>query len=199
MKGKCYSQVNRGQRNKNDLYQTPYKMSEALLEYEYFFKDYSVLEPAAAEGAIVKILQKYNFKNIYSYDISDSSRRDFLEEKDKYYQIITNPPFSKANEFIIKAKEICEYKFAFLMKLNYLQGQYRYENIFNVCDNFPLTKIYIFTRMPTLTNEIREDGKYTTGMQAMAWYIWDKKNCDCISEPVIKWIDSKRHIVRKGE
>jgi len=36
MKGKCISACNRGQRNKSDFYQTPYSMTEQLLENEIF-------------------------------------------------------------------------------------------------------------------------------------------------------------------
>jgi hypothetical protein len=200
MKGKCYSQVDRGQRNKNDNYQTPYKLTEALFENEYFSKKKEVLEPACGDGAIVKILnEKFRYINIFAGD--KKTGFDFLEmcEAKIFDYIITNPPFTLANQFILKAKKICKIKFAFLMKLNYLQGQWRYENIFSIKDKFPLVRIYIFTRMPTLKDTIREDGKYETGMQAMAWYIWEKQKHETLSIPIISWIDSKDHIVRKGE
>lgn len=166
----------------------------------------TVLEPACGNNAITVVLLKYFSEyKVYFSDIKYGGEYNFLDYKSpsgqpgQFHYIITNPPFSLANEFIIKAKQLCTVKFAFPMKLNYLQGQFRYENIFSVRDNFPLTKIYVFTRMPTLENTVREDGKYKTGMQAMAWYIWEKQKYECLSQPIIKWIDSKNHIVRKGE
>lgn len=204
-KGKCWSQVNKGQRKESDFYQTPYKLTESLFKNEDFDFNKIVLEPACGDGAIVRILNSYfTYKNVESYDLKIHNI-DFLKDcpDRKYDYIITNPPFSIANEFIIKAKEICTIKFAFLMKLNYLQGQWRYKNIFNKYDNFPLTKVYVFTRMPTFESTIREDGKYETGMQATAWYIWEKIKYETISQPIIRWISSEGQTVnkedRKGE
>lgn len=196
MKGKCYSKVNRGQRLKRDKYQTPYTMTQSLFDVEIFDDKTTMLEPACGDCAIVKIIKENYFGDIEYYDIADGN--DFLIEEKKYHYIITNPPYSLANEFIMKAKKIAEIKFCMLLPLNYLQGQKRYEYIYNKVDNFFLTKIYIFTRMPMLSNKIRKDGKYQTGMQAYAWYIWEKRNYESNSTPLIYWIDSKDHIVRRN-
>jgi len=194
-KGKCFSKINQGKRLKGDTYQTPYLMTQSLFDNEVFDDKTSMLEPACGEKAIVKIIKKNYFGKLKYYDIKEG--RDFLEEKEKYTYIITNPPFNKANQFILKAKEITTIKFCFLMPLGYLQGQWRFENIFNVISLFQLTKIYVFTRMPMLSNNIREDGKYETGMQSYGWFIWERSSIERINHPIIYWIDSKNHIVRK--
>lgn len=197
MKGKCYSQVNRGQRKKSDLYQTPGKLIDSLFENVIFDEKATVLEPCIGEGEIIlKLFDRFKYENIYATELMYGT--NFFNWNKTVDYIITNPPFSLANEFIIKAKKICEYKFAFLMKLNYLQGQWRYNNIYNIRDNFPLTKIFIYTRMPTLELTTREDGKYNTGMQAMAWYIWEKSPFEVASHPIISWIDSSTHTVKKS-
>lgn len=186
-KGKCFSMVNRGQRKKSDLYQTPFSLTKQLLSRENF--QGLVLEPACGNRAISKMLIKYSYGGI-SDDLQNGY--DFLKENRIWDNIITNPPFSLADEFILKAKELYKNKIAFLMPLNYLHGQKRYEkNIFK-----ELVRIYVFTRYPLLTDTVREDGKYETGMMVYAWYIWEK---GYKGKAEINWIDNNKFILRKNE
>ena len=197
-KGKCYSKVDRGQRNTKDFYQTPYKMTEALMDLKLFPRNYSVLEPACGKYAIVDIISKH-FDLIQYYDLYPMDHgvpKDFFAETRLFDCVITNPPFKLANEFIIHAKKVAVKQIAMLLPLNYLQGQKRYDGMFNNDNEFPLSAVHIFTRMPMLKQTVREDGKYQTGMSAYAWYIWDVKH---IGQPEIHWINSKDHIARKNE
>ena len=183
-KGKCFSAVNRGQRKKSDFYQTPYSMTKQLMERVNFQND--VFEPAYGEGAIVNIVKPYNY---CSYDTTENY--NFLNETLKPANIITNPPFSLAYEFIEKAKELVHFKTAMLLPLQYLHGQKRYDGkIFK-----ELKEIFVFTRYPLLTDKIRKDGKYNTGMIAYAWYIWEKGHTE---KPVINWVDNQKYVLKKG-
>ena len=131
-KGKNFSANNIGQRKKSDFYETPYSITEQLLEVEDFTG--SILEPACGNGAILKIL-----KNVTGYDIE----KDFLTETKHYNNIITNPPFSLSFEFIIKAKEIARKKIAFLLPLSYIHGKKRFDYIYQDKE-FPLARVYVF-------------------------------------------------------
>jgi hypothetical protein len=195
-KGKCFSGVDRGQRNKSDFYQTPYSITKKLLSNEYFDFYKYVLEPTAGNGAIVEILLKH-FKVVYHNDIRYGN--DFRELTSEVDYVITNPPFSLAFEMIQHCKKIVREKFALLLPLSYLHGQKRYEEIFNKVDNYPLRHLYIFTRYPMLSDSIREDGKYTTGMQVYAWFIWRKVSTPVKSCPTISWIGNNEDVLRKGE
>jgi len=181
-KGKNFSCNNIGQRKKSDFYETPYSITKQLLEVEYF--NSPILEPACGKGAIVKMLSG----KVISYDV----KKDFLKETKKYPCIITNPPFSLAFEFIIKAKEIATKKFAFLLPLSYLHGKKRFDHIYQD-KKYPLAKVYIFTRYPMLGDKLREDGKYRTGMMVYAWYIWEK---GWNGEPITRWIDNNKNVLR---
>ena len=44
-----------------------------------------------------------------------------------------------------------------------------------------------------LGDKLREDGKYRTGMQVYAWYIFQNGFCD---EPIIRWIDNSEDVLR---
>jgi len=204
----------KGTRNKSDFYQTPYSMTEQLLENEKFDYNKTILDPACGDGAIARILDKY-FKYTKYSDINynnsfDMEYHDFINI-DSFYifdYIICNPPYSLAFEFIQKAKEIAKEKFAMLLPLNYLHSQKRYEAKLFTDPEYPLTKIYVFTRYPLLTDSVREDGKYNTGMMVYMWAIWeniqyklskipDDQYGSCSPFPIIKWIDNNKYVLRK--
>lgn len=180
MTGKNFSANNTGKRKKSDFYETPYSLTWLLLEHEQIIGD--VLEPACGNEAISRWLE------CEAYD----KERDFFKETRKFGTVITNPPYSLAQEFILKAKEIAKHKIVFLLPLSYLHGKQRYETIWTDTD-FPLAKVYVFTRYPLLGEPLREDGKHNTGMMVYAWYIWDKHYK---GEPTIKWLDNNNYIIK---
>lgn len=195
MKGKNFS-LNSTKRNKNDYYQTPYSMTRQLLEVENF--EGKILEPCCGAGAIVKVLRDYD-KSIDYCDLNNEfsltgifkNFKDFINDDfDRYDNIITNPPFSLAKEFILKAKEITNNKIAMLLPLNYLHGVTRYNEIY-LDRKFPLKAVYVFCRYGMLEETIRDDGSYRTGMMVYAWYIWDK---DYKGEPIIRWINNNSYV-----
>ena len=199
MKGKNFS-LNSTKRNKNDYYQTPYSMTRQLLEVENF--EGKILEPCCGAGAIVKVLKDYG-KSVDYCDLNNefSLTRIFKNFKyfinddfDRYDNIITNPPYSLANEFILKAKQITNNKMAMLLPLNYLHGVTRYNEIY-LDRKFPLKAVYVFCRYGMLEETIRDDGTYRTGMMVYAWYIWDK---DYLRDhPTIHWIDNNEDVLKK--
>jgi hypothetical protein len=211
--GKNYSCNNTGKRHKSDFYQTPYSITEQLLEHEKFDYNRSILEPACGDGAIVKIIKKY-WDEEYSCWYDKNTHRsffgdDFLTSNSKSDYIITTPPFSISFDFINKCKKVAKIKFALLLPLSYLHGQKRYENKIFSDPDYPLTKIYVFTRYPLLEETIREDGKYKTGMMVYGWFIWEnKKHIEVFSNnydrlkygyPVIKWIDNNKYVLNKND
>lgn len=189
-KGKNFSGNNMGQRKKSDFYETPYSISRHLLNREIFDTNLTVCEPACGDGAIVNILkEKWDENKITSYDID----KNFLNDSQQYDYIITNPPFSIAQDFIKQAKKLAKIKFAFLLPLSYLHGKKRHDEIY-MDKSYGLEKIYVFTRYPMLGDKLREDGKYRTGMMVYAWYIFTNDYSD---SPTIEWIDNNLDVVRK--
>ena len=196
MKGKNFS-LNSTKRNKNDYYQTPYSMTRQLLEVENF--EGKILEPCCGSGAIVKVLRDYD-KSVDYCDLNNEfsltgifkNFKDFVNDDfDRYDNIITNPPYSLAKEFILKAKQITNNKIAMLLPLNYLHGVTRYNEIY-LDRKFPLKAVYVFCRYGLLEDTIREDGTYRTGMMVYAWYIWDKSYK--LGEPIIRWLNNNSYV-----
>lgn len=156
-----------------------------------------VLEPACGDDAIVRVLEK-SVACLTSYDL-ERTGRDFLFERRRFEWIITNPPFSLSTEFIRKSQEVATKGFALLMPIEYLHGKERYEKFYKNANGYPLVRVLIFTRRAMLTDEVREDGKYDTGMVTWCWYIWERKPFHRgPSRPIIEWIDNDADVLRKG-
>lgn len=143
--------------SKDDNVYTPFSMTEQLLENEEFDYNKSVLEPCCGKGHISLKLDKcFTNKNVSAFDIKEHVLNDFLIENrqkthiQQYNYIITNPPYSKLDKFIVKAKEIATDKFAFLCKLTHLGGVQRFTSGIFQDESCPLTKIYLFTRQANL-------------------------------------------------
>ena len=83
--------------------------------------------------------------------------------------IIMNPPYAVIEPFVIRALEIANKGIIMLARLQFLEGEKRYDAILK--DN-PPTDVY------TYVNRIQcwKDGKEPSGSsaQAYAWFIWDK-------------------------
>lgn len=181
MKGKNFSTNNTGKRKKSDFYETPYSLTWLLLEKEKL--EGTVLEPACGNGAISSIVGGT------AYD----KEKNFFNETSWYDTVITNPPYSLSQQFILKAKQVARKKIVFLLPLSYLHGKKRFDDIWQ--DKiFPLARIYVFTRYPLLGEKLRKDGKTNTGMMVYAWYVWEK---DYKEEPIIKWLDNNSYIINK--
>lgn len=186
--GKNFSGANRGQRKKSDFYETPYSMTRRFLD-EYTFTN-EILEPACGSGAVVKVLQERGYDVTY-YD----AETDFLKETRKWQNVVTNPPFSLAHEFIEKCAEVCTEEFALLLPLSYLHGKKRYDD-FYANNKIGLKAVYVFTRYPLLGESLREDGKYRTGMMVYAWFVFAK---DYDAEPIIRWIDNNEDVINSNQ
>jgi hypothetical protein len=98
------SATNRGgTREANDFYPTPTWLTEALIPH--LGKPRHILEPAAGDGAIVGVLHRaFSEAEIDHGDITTG--QDFLTyawRQDYYDLIITNPPYSLAEEFARRA------------------------------------------------------------------------------------------------
>jgi len=173
----------KGDREKNDFYPTPESTTKALLERESF--EGQVWECACGDGSMSEVIKKYN--KVWSSDIINrgygDKTIDFLETSAGFLDdnIITNPPYKLAKEFVIHAKKLARKKVAMLLKLVFLEGKGRYELFQD--KEFPLKKVYVFCgRQKIYANGVI--GK-NSGLIAYAWFIWDK---EYKGEPTIEWI-----------
>ena len=168
-----------------DFYPTPEKATRELLKAEQF--NGIVWECACGNGAISRVVEKEKIE-VVSSDILDygygTPNIDFLNDNSlfnnfhfKADHIITNPPFTKATEFIYMAKKWSNQKIAMILRTNFLEGVERYKLFQD--KKFPLKTVYQFSKRVSFG-----DSK-TGGMIAFAWFVWDK---NYIGDPMIKWI-----------
>jgi hypothetical protein len=135
-------------KNDDDVY-TPFSMTIQLLENEYFDFEKDIYEPANGNGAISSILLDIA-KHVYMSDILEGINFLTLNTNRKMDYIITNPPYSLWDKFIIQAKKVTNIKFVFLGRIEFLTGLKRFEtNLYN-SNGFCLTKVYLFVRKARL-------------------------------------------------
>lgn len=175
------SSRNNGEREKDDYYPTPAFAVEELLKREKFIG--SIWECACGEGNISEILENHGY-DVLSSDLVDRGygfQADFLNYNLCEDNIITNPPYKYALDFVLSAKKKANHKIAFFLKTVFLESERRYEMFQD--KNFPLKKVYQFSKRVTLY----KGGKKmkNSGMIAYAWFVWDK---NYVGRPTIQWI-----------
>ena len=175
----------------NDFYATDPKSTKALLD-NVKFEGNSFLEPCCGQGHISKLIEEY-YPNaeVVSQDLVDrgygKTGIDFLtyEFDRKFDNVITNPPFKLAQDFIEKSLELLNDngKVAMFLKINYLSGKKRYKEIYS---KFPPYRVYVFTgRMSCSKNNTPEGFKM--GAMDYVWMIWEKGK---LAPTELRWIDN---------
>lgn len=179
-----------GERQQHDYYATEPKAVELLLEQERFIP--YVWECACGEGHISEVLKAHGYKvkssDLYDRGYDGTEIIDFLTvtkkdiDPDFSRDIITNPPYKYAKEFVKKALEISMdgTKVAMFLKLTFLEGKAR-KKLF---EKYPPKTIYVFSSRV----KCAKNGDFTTAVNAVcyAWFIWEK---GYTGNPKIKWIN----------
>lgn len=165
----------------NDFYSTPEIATLELLKREKF--EGNILECACGTGAISKVLIREIPNEVISKDLIDRgygiTNQDFLNEIQIYDNIITNPPFNIAQDFVEKALKLSKSKVAFLMRVQFLEGKKR-KTLF---DKNPPSRVYVFSyRLPYLRGD---DEQPETSAMCLCWFVWDK---NYVGDTIIKWI-----------
>ncbi|WP_421857894.1 hypothetical protein [Oricola sp.] len=94
---------------------------------------------------------------------------DFTKAGVRTQNIITNPPYNSAEEFVRKGVELSEKKFALLLRLAFLEGANRAKTIYSEC---PPSRVWVFSeRITFYMDGATRKGSGTT---AYAWFVWDK-------------------------
>ena len=174
------------ERVENDYYATPPESTIALLEREKFFGD--ILEPCCGEGHISEVLKDYGY-DVVSNDLIDRGYGEFNEDylkatELKATNVITNPPFKYAKEFIEKSLHDTTGKVAMFCKIQLLEGVSRRK----MFENTPLKTVYVFTkRQNPLRNgsPVDENGKRWASTMCFAWFVWEH---GYEGKPSIEWI-----------
>lgn len=172
-------------RQAHDFYATPPDAVEQLLHLESFSKN--ILEPCCGVGHIVGVLQKHGYdvdaRDLYDYGVGTAGQ-DFLDPTQLTSfngDVITNPPYCKAAEFVKKALSVVPSgnKVAMFLKLSFLEGQARRQ----LFDSRQLRTVYVASKR----FRCGKNGDFSGGSAvAYGWFIWEK---DYSGDPTIKWFN----------
>lgn len=175
-------------RETNDFYATEPKALELLLDVEDF--DPYIWECACGKGHLSEVLTKRGYI-VKSTDLVDRGYGqggvDFLQCEDKHNgDIITNPPYKYAQQFVEHALEIIPdgRRVAMFLKLTFLESQTRRE----LFDRSPPEYIYVSSKRLRCA----KGGDFQTYKQggntaiAYGWFIWRK---GYTGEPRVRWFN----------
>lgn len=183
------------EREINDFYATPPVATKELIKYlENHYpelKKQVIWEPACGKGHIAEVIRKAGY-TIVSTDLIDrgygccGEGYDFLSEDNTHTDcnIITNPPYKYAQQFVEKAMDIMDdgKLCCMLLKLTFLEGTKRYD----MFQKYPPENILIFSnRINCAHGGDFEKENQQGGAVCYAWYIWRKGNKQL---PRIEWI-----------
>ena len=139
-----------GDRETNDFYATdPHKLEIFLdkLKQDNIKLHDTIIEPCCGQGHLSKVLEREGYK-VYSYDLVDrgygTPNVNFLTDYVLPIQnadIITNPPYKYAHDFVKHSLDLMEdgCKCIMLLKIQFLEGQGR-RILF---DEYPPKYIYV--------------------------------------------------------
>ena len=178
------------EREKDDYYATDPKALEIFLnriDEDGVRLHKNIWECACGEGHLSEVLKNRGYK-VWSTDLIDrgygSGNTDFLKSIPDSWcgDILTNPPYKYAKEFVEKALEVTRigaYTVMFL-KIQFLEGQGR-RKLFK---KHPPKYVYV--------NSVRQtcylNGNMSKKLSSAAcycWFVWEK---GFIGEPIIRWI-----------
>ena len=176
------------ERQIDDYYATEPKALELLLEKESFHP--TVWECACGQGHLSKVLLEHGY-SVISTDLIDrgygTGGVDFLTVNTVFdVDIITNPPYKYAQEFVEHALELIPdgNRVVMFLKLTFLESQSRRQ----LFEKYPPKIIYVSSsRLQCAKNgDFIKYGKGTGTAVAYGWFIWEK---GYTGEPQVRWFN----------
>ena len=172
-------------REENDFYATNPEALELLLREHVFEIDENVWECACGQGHLSEKLKEWKF-NVKSSDLIDRGYGevlDFLKFNGEWGgDILTNPPFKLAEEFIEKGMSILKEgkKLILFLKVQFLESELRY----HLFKKYPLKYLYVHSSRQQCCKDAEFD-KYTATTQFYCWFVFEK---GFKGDTIIKWI-----------
>lgn len=149
-------------RLKNDSYETPDWVTEALVPFlPPAMNVWRLWECAAGKGGMAAVLRKAGY-TVKASDITTGT--DFLKSRARASWIITNPPYTLAQEFIEHALAHVDGGVAMLLRTDYDHAKERV-HLFGKCPQFA-AKIVLTTRIKWFKKNVASPSFNH------AWYIW---------------------------
>jgi len=150
-------------RNENDFYSTPDKVVDQIVEEIDWTEVHSFLEPCRGSGAIYDKVPQTHSPLMFHAELSEGI--DYLKayfSLPKPALILTNPPFSLAQEFVEKSLREADCV-VYLQRLNWFGSKKRKE----FWTKNPVTHLFVLSQRPSFTGKGTDACEY-------AWFVWDR-------------------------
>ena len=177
-------------RAEHDYYSTDPKALEIFLDKikeDNITLHNKIWESACGEGHLSRVLENQGYQ-VFSSDLVDrgfGKVQDFLnyENQNKLsVDILTNPPYNKAQEFVEKALDVIQdgYYVVMFLKIQFLEGKERRK----LFDKYPPKYVYVNSarQICYLNGDM---SKKMSSATCYCWYVWEK---GWKGEPIIRWI-----------
>ena len=167
------------ERQSEDFYATDPIAIDKLLKVEK--PSACIYECACGQGHLSERLKEYGYE-VYSSDLVDrgyygTDIKDFFSVKklDDYYDILTNPPYKYAKEFVLHALDLLAngQKCYMFLKTTFLEGKARYKELFSKA---PPKTIYVFSERVLCAKNAQFEQMKAGGGSAVSysWFVWEK-------------------------
>lgn len=176
------------QRQQDDFYATDPIAIDKLLNAGAQI-NHNVYEPACGQGHLAKRLTEKGFE-VKATDLVDRGYGiggiDFLKQTEKFNgDIITNPPYKYAMEFVEKSLDLVNDGFHvfMLLKLTFLESKKR-KQLFS---KNPPKHIYVFTErlLCAKNGDFQKTADNGGSAVCYAWFEWEK---GYKGKPIIDWL-----------
>lgn len=175
------------ERHDTDWYVDPAFCTELLIAAEPFFG--RIWDPCCGGGTIPTVVAEVwpsaigNGGSDLVYRGYGEGGRDFFTDQGPYENLIFNPPYKIAEQFIVHALNVTSRKVAALVNLKFLSSQGRRDRLFSA---HPPARVWILSRRPSMPpggSGIQAKG----GTADYCWIIWNKRGSP-IERPMIGWL-----------
>ena len=200
---------NHKERDALDYYSTPIEEVTNILDVINIpFNNTTILEPCAGGGHMLKGICNHLEKSadistitILASDIQErgniseipygtGKKYDFFSDNYPFVNdidyIIMNPPYSVIEPFTMRALGIAKKGVLALCRLQFLEGEKRFENILSQC---PPSDVYVYVDRIACYKNGNINEKMASA-QAYAWFYWNFTN---------EYIDTKVHWIRRAD
>ena len=173
-------------REEHDYYATQPIAAEYLMKLEQL--NHNIWECACGEGHLSKVFERGGYK-VLSTDLIDRGYGrggvDFFKQTEIFDgDIVTNPPYKYAQEFIEHALTLVPdgHKVCMFLKIQFLEGKNR-RRLF---DTQPPKRVWVSTSRI----QCGKNGIFKGSMVAYEWYVWEK---GYHGETVLKWFNDGKN------
>lgn len=178
-------QSHRWQRQVDDWYVEPRWVSRRLFQLEVF--PGGVWDPACGGLNIITEAQESGLETFASDKVERAPgvlKMDFFAfDVAQKPNIVSNPPFALAEDFVQHALDMDPYKVAMLLPSNWVQGDKRSRWL----QQTPLKTVYFITPRPSMPpgDALQAGVKAGSGTTDYAWFVWERGHRYA---PTVSWL-----------